>query len=101
MHYANRIIVAVCMLAPAAWAQLTTQQKLFDFEHLASIYAKYYAPYEWKRDVIGFDLYNVQPWRDRVRATTSDLEYLEVAAEYVASLQDSHSGFFIPSDFSA
>lgn len=101
MHKFLKSLVVACVMAPLCPAQLTTQQKLFDFQHLASIYAKYYAPYEWKRDLIGFDLYNIQPWLDRVRVSRSDIEYLEIAAEYVASLQDSHSAFFIQSNFTA
>jgi C-terminal processing protease CtpA/Prc len=94
-------LVAAGLLTPVCRAQLTVDQKLFDFEHLASIYAKYYAPYEWKRDLLGFDLYDIRPWLERVRATRSDLEYLEIASEYVASLRDSHSQFYIPSNFDA
>jgi hypothetical protein len=94
-------LLASCALACVCSAQLTPQQKQFDFQHLASIYAKYYAPYEWKRDLLGFDLYAIQSWLGRVRSTSDDLEYLEVASEYVAGLRDTHSGFELPSNFSA
>ncbi len=87
--------------AALASAQLTPDQKIFDFEHLASMMAKYYAPYEWKRDVMGFDLYNVAPWLERVRKSRDDLEFYELMAEYVAALRDSHSMYTVPSDFVA
>ena len=44
-------------LALPCLGQMTPEQRLFDFEHLAAQYAKFYGPYEWKRDVIGFDAY--------------------------------------------
>lgn len=98
--FAARVFAVVCS-APLCLAQLTPEQKLFDFQHLASIYAKNYAPYEWKRDLLGVDLYRVEPWIDRVRASRDDLEYLEIASEFVASLQDSHSTFAMQSNFRA
>lgn len=88
-------------LALPCLGQMTPEQRLFDFEHLAAQYAKFYGPYEWKRDVIGFDAYNIKPWLDRVRAAKSDLDYYEAAMEYVASLKDTHSSYSIPSDFVA
>ena len=82
-------------------AQMTPQQRMFDFQHLAATYAKYYAPYEWKRELTGFDLYDVSPWIDRVRRAGSDLEYWEIASQYVAALKDSHSQYRLPSNFRA
>jgi len=80
---------------------MTTEQRLFDFEHVAAQYAKFYGPYEWKKELLGFDLYNISPWLDRVRNAKSDLEYYEIAAEYVASLNDTHSAYYLPSNFVA
>ena len=36
-----------------------------------------------------------------MRLAKTDIEYFEVAAQYVAALQDGHSGFRVPSSFSA
>ena len=80
---------------------MTTEQRLFDFQYLSSVFAKTYAPYEWKRDRFGADIYNVQPWADRIRRAKDDLEYYEIAAEYVASLKDTHSAFSMNSVFEA
>ena len=68
---------------------------------LSAIYAKHYAPYEWKQTLFGFDAFTIAPWVDRVRATTSDLDFFEVMNEYVASLQDGHDSYQLPSNFSA
>src|SRR5437016_2661095 len=90
----------VC-LAGAACAQLLPDQKLQDFQQLASLYAKQYAPYEWKRDMLKVDLLQLSPWLDKVRNAKSDIEFYEVCASYVASLNDVHSEFFLPTDFQA
>ena len=84
-----RFLVATFILGAAlpVAAQLTVDQKIQDFRHLAGLYATSYAGYEWKRDVIGFDLMSIGSWLDRVRKTQSDVEFLEVCKEYVASLR--------------
>ncbi|MDQ2946735.1 MAG: S41 family peptidase [Acidobacteriota bacterium] len=90
------------LLVPAAaFADLTPDQKRSDFVDLAGLYDKQYAPYEWKRLLFGFDALNIAPWLDRVAKTTNDLDFYELCIEYVASLNDTHDGFSLPSDFSA
>ncbi len=89
------------LIALPGLAQLTTDQKTADFRDLAAIYAKRYGPYEWKRDVLKFDLLNIGPWLDRVASTASDLDFYEVMVDYVSSLQDTHDGYQLPSSFSA
>jgi C-terminal processing protease CtpA/Prc len=85
---------------PAA-AQLTDAQKVHDFQNLAALYAKTYAPVEWKRQLIDFDVLNIAPWLDLVRDSKSDLEFIEICYRYVGALQDSHSAFFFNSSFAA
>lgn len=80
-------------------AQLTTDQKLADFQYLAGLYAKRYGPYEWKRDVLNFDLLNLSPWLPRVTASKTDLEFYDLMSEYVAGLNDAHSVYILPSTY--
>jgi Peptidase family S41/Ricin-type beta-trefoil lectin domain-like len=94
------VLVAVLIAVPAS-AQLTVEQKLHDFENLAGLFARRYAPYEWKRDLLGFDLLQIEPWLDRVARSSDDLEFFEIALEYVASLDDTHSSYSMPSSFVA
>jgi len=94
------VIVTVLTAIPAS-AQLTVEQRLHDFENLAATYARRYAPYEWKRDLLGFDLLQIGPWLDRVAQSSDDLEFYEIMLEYVASLDDTHSSFSVPSTFFA
>jgi len=82
-------------------AQLSADQKLIDFQVLAGLFAKNYGAYEWKRDAVKFDLYNVVPWITRINNSKSDLEFYEICAEYVTGLKDVHVEFFVPSDFEA
>lgn len=96
------ILFVFCVAGVTAPAQnLTLAQKQSDFQFLASLYATYYAPYEWKKELLGFDLMNIKPWLDKVAATKTDLDFYEVCVEYVASLADSHDTFSLPSDFVA
>src|SRR6266511_4053666 len=91
-----------CSLRPGELlAQLTVDQRVLDFQNLAGTYAKRYAPYEWKRQAFGFDLYDVKPWLERIRSAKSDLEFYEICHEYAANLNDTHSHFTTPSNFTA
>jgi hypothetical protein len=69
------------LLAVPIFPQLTEEQRVTDFLHLAGLYAKQYAPYEWKRDTQGFDLLNAGSVR-RARASKNDLDFYEVMVEY-------------------
>lgn len=97
----RRLLLCLIGVACVCSADLTGDQKLQDFRQLASLYAKHYAPYEWKRDVQKFDLLNISSWLERVARTRSDLEFYDLCSEFVASLNDAHSGFLVTSDFSA
>ena len=99
----NRIVtfaLVVSCVVPA-FGQLTQSQKIADFTALAALYDKNYGPYEWKRDVIGFDLLNLTPWLTQVNASKDDLSFYDVCVRYVASLQDSHDEFILNDDFEA
>ena len=94
-------LLSISLSVGALSAQLLPEQRVFDFQNLSALYAKRYSPYDWKRQVFGFDLFDIKPWLDRVRAAKDDLEFFEIEAEYVASLQDTHSSFSMTSSFSA
>ena len=88
-------------LAWPAFSQLTIDQKIFDFQALAGLYAKHYAPHDWKLMLYGFDSTSISPWLDRVNATTNDLDFYELMVEYVSDLHDGHDAYHLPSTFSA
>src|SRR6476660_10265691 len=101
----RRVFVAVLLLTfsvMTAFAQdaLTRDQRTSDLTQPASQYAKNYGPYEWKRDVQGFDLMRLTPWLQRIRHS-DDLDFQEALIEYVASLNDAHDFVSFPSNFSA
>lgn len=87
--------------ASLSFAQLTMDQKISDFQALTALYAKRYAPYEWKKEALNFDLLDTTAWLAKVQATTNDLDFYEVMAEYVSSLNDAHDGYVLPAIFSA
>ncbi len=82
-------------------AQLTPDQKAFDFQALVGIYAKRYAGLDWKASTYGFDALNIAPWLDRINQTTNDLDFYDVMVEYVSNLRDGHDAYHLPSDFVA
>ncbi len=100
MRYILRCLLAATV-STACYADLTVDQKVADFMQLAGLYSKHYAPYQWKRDVIGFDLYDVKPWLDKVKQTQNDVDFWDVCVQYVAAFQDSHDEYTIPSNYTA
>ena len=88
-------------LAVPVRAQMTPEQRLFDFQALASLYAKRYAPANWKIQAFNVNIFEAKGWADRVRAAKTDIEYFQIMSQYVASLRDGHTGFSTPSRFVA
>lgn len=97
----KRILALLSISATIGWAQLQPGQKVQDLQNLASLFAKQYAPGGWKVKAFNYNLLDMGPWIDKMQATTDDLGFYEVMAEYVAALNDAHSVYFNPSDFSA
>jgi Peptidase family S41/PDZ domain len=85
---------------PHAQEAVTRDQRIGDLTALAAMYDKNYGPYEWKRDVIGFDLLRLTPWLQRIHHS-DDLDFQEALIEYVASLNDAHDFIAFPTTFSA
>jgi hypothetical protein len=92
------VLVALADSGSHAQDALSAKQRIADLEQLAALYAKNYAPYEWKRDVIGFDLLRLTPWLQRVQHS-DDLDFQEALIEYVASLNDAHDLIAFPTTF--
>ena len=61
-------LISLALFCASFAAALTPDQKEADFRSLANMYAKHYAPYEWKRDTFQFDLLNIGEWVSRARA---------------------------------
>ena len=101
----RRLAVAVLLATLSittshAQEALTREQRIADLTTLAAMYAKNYAPYEWKRDALGFDLMRMTPWLQRIHHS-DDLDFQEALIEYVASLNDAHDLIAFPTTFSA
>ena len=80
---------------------MTAEQRSVDFQQLAALIAKRYSFVEWKQAALNYDALDLQPWLARIRAAKDDLEFYEICTEYIAKLQDGHSGFSTPSTFIA
>jgi hypothetical protein len=97
----RRLSIILILAAAPAVAALTPDQKEFDFRLLASMYAKNYAPHEWKQQLFGFNLFDIEGWVSRARASADDLGFYEVCAEYVSSFRDAHTNYSFYSTFAA
>ena len=93
--------LSILLVTIPAFAQMTPEQKVFDFQSLAAIYSKHYAGLDWKKATFNFDALDIGSWLDRATATSSDLDFYDLMIEYVASLQDSHDAYHLPSNFVA
>jgi len=94
-------LIAVLLLAFPAAAQMNPDQRAFEFQALVASLNKNYAPYEWKRELFGFDMLNIKPWLERIRNAKDDLDYFDITAEYMSSLGDTHTSYRIPSNYFA
>jgi C-terminal processing protease CtpA/Prc len=96
-----RSLILLCAAALGVSAQMTPEQRLFDFQTIAALYAKRYAPANWKLQSLGVNIFELKPWADQVRSAKSDIEYFEIVSRFVASFRDGHTGFSTPSRFVA
>lgn len=99
MHY--RIIALSLAVSAMCSGQMTKDQKVADFLQLASTYAINYGPVQWKRDALHVDILNIGDWMNQAANSADDLAFYEVCVAYVASLNDAHDAFGVPSDFDA
>lgn len=99
-HFRICTLALLLYAAPVA-AQLTPDQRVQDFLELAATINRYYAPANWKIDALNVNPLDVSRYLPRIRAVANDAEYYGVAAEYVASFQDGHANFIMPSQFVA
>ena len=96
-----RFLITGLLLAASAFGQLSVSQKQQDFLNLAGLFNKQYGPYEWKKQLFGFDALDVRPWLAKVAASKDDLEFLDICQEYTASFRDGHVFYAILSNYSA
>ena len=66
-----RTLALTALALASVKAQLTTEQKAIDFQTLASLYAKRYAPANWKVQALGVNPLDIRSWMERVRRERS------------------------------
>jgi len=103
LHGRMKILRTLLLLTAATLAhgQMTADQKAADFTSLSQFYIRHYTPANWKIVQFGFDLSDLRPWLDRVRATKDDLEYYDTVIDYLGQLRDGHIRYTLPSSFQA
>jgi hypothetical protein len=98
----SRISLALALLGCSTLqAALTEEQRVQDFQALAALYAKSYAPANWKLQALGINIFETGEWIKRVRAAKNDLEHVKVLMEYAASFKDTHTSVTMQSNFLA
>lgn len=80
---------------------MSTAQREHEFKNLVSLYARTYAPRNWKIRSIKVDVLDVQTWMNRVRNAKTDIEFFEICSEYIATFQDGHAAYVMNSSFAA
>lgn len=68
---------------------------------LAALVSKHYAFVEWKRNAVQFDALKMAPWLTQIQNSPDDPSFWKISSQYIASLQDSHSVFVLPTDWTA
>ena len=96
-----RIASLALLVCTVCRGQMTPAQKASDFTQLAATYAVNYGPLDWKRTALGFNLLDIGNWVNQAMQTQDDLDFYELCVAYVASLDDAHDAFLLPSDFAA
>ena len=54
------VLALLALSAPFAQAQMSSDQKAFDFQELAALFAKRYSFVEWKKLAVNFDVMDGQ-----------------------------------------
>lgn len=94
-------LLALLAVSVPAFAQLTTDQRLADFNYLQAIYQRQYASRAWKIQALGYDPVDGSKYIPLIRAAKDDLAFYEICMQYVAAFQDGHLTFTMPSEFYA
>lgn len=77
--------------------QLSTAEKLADFDVAANYFASYYAPLKYKEQRFGVNYNEVFPeFRQLVAASQNDDEFQGIMSRFVAQFHDAHVGISFP-----
>ena len=101
MQRSFRVLVILGLSMACGWGQLTVDQKLAEFDQLSGLFAKGYAPHDWKKQAFGIDLFDTARWRTEIRQTRNDIEFFNVMSRWAAQLNDAHVSFASPANFTA
>ena len=98
----RKTLFALLLLGAVSFGQqLTVQQRVDDFQYLASVVSRNSATIAWKKQAFGFDARDLGPWLEKVRAAKDDLEYYDILIDYTASFRDYYTYLTLPSDYVA
>lgn len=91
-------LVLMAVTSNDAQAGLSASQKLADYRQLVSVVEQNYAPLRWKQRTLGLDWpTHVETYRERVRRTTSDIDFYQELTRFLMGLGDAHVSVNAPS----
>lgn len=90
----------VCSLAMAK--NLTTKEKLADFDQLNLTIESSYGPLYYKQQVRGLKLEELKAsYRQQIEATQTNFDFYQTVIRYVSEFHDGHFGVTVNSDYKA
>ena len=96
------LLMSLVLTASNAFAgfQLTTEEKLSDFDQLNAQIEAHYGPKLYKKDVLKLNLDGLRShYREQIRQSTTNSAFYYAMVQYVAEFKDGHFGIGLPTDY--
>ncbi|MGE0633073.1 MAG: protease-like activity factor CPAF [Pseudobdellovibrionaceae bacterium] len=96
------VLLSIVMALPAfAGFQMTTEEKLADFDQLNSQIEAHYGPKFYKKESIRLDLPALRAlYREEIAESKTNVEFYHAMVRFVAAFKDGHFNISIPTDTS-
>lgn len=92
-------LVAALTASPLAARDLTTEERLADFDQLVGMVRSSYGMLEYKTGKLGIDLAKLTAtYRAQVQAVTNDNAFYDLLSAFLSEFKDAHVGHFRPSN---
>jgi hypothetical protein len=89
-------LVILTIQSARAW-DLTTEEKLSDFQQLVSMVKAGYGPLRYKKEAIALDLETVaKQYESKIEASGTNRDFYYLLLQFIAEFRDSHFGASLP-----
>jgi hypothetical protein len=106
-HLSPRVLLVLVLLCtggltPVAARDLSTQERLADFDQLLGFMRASYGMREYKETLLSFQLEpTAKSFRDQIPSLSNDDQFYDLVSRFLAMFKDSHLAQFRPSSMSA